>query len=65
MLAKPARERGLKKERLQRLLLNYADGEQTRYEIAKRTGVSTSWAYEYIDQLEKQGLVEDRTVRDP
>ena len=64
-LEKPVRERGFKKERLHRLLLNHADGELTRYEIAKRADVSTSWAYEYIDKLEEQGLVDDTTVRDP
>ncbi|MFQ3293189.1 MAG: hypothetical protein ACI8VE_000246 [Natrialbaceae archaeon] len=65
LLEKPARQRGFKKERLHRVLLNHPDGEQTRYEIAKAADVSTSWAYDYLDQLETEGLIEDTTVRDP
>ena len=64
-LEMPARQRGFKKERLHRLLLNHGDGELTRYEIAKRANVSTSWAYEYLDQLEEEGLVSETTVLDP
>ena len=40
LLEKPARERGFKKERLHRVLLNHAGGERSRYEIAKEAGVS-------------------------
>lgn len=65
LLEKPARERGFKKERLHRLLLNHSDGELSRYEIARRADVSKGWAYSYFDQLESQGFIEDATVRDP
>lgn len=65
LLEKPARERGFKKERLHRVLLNHPDGERSRYEIAKEADVSSSWAYEYFDQLAEAGIVEDTTVRDP
>jgi len=65
LLEKPARQRGFKKERLHRVLLNHPDGERSRYEIAKEANVSSSWAYEYFDQLAEAGIVEDTTVRDP
>lgn len=65
LLEKPARERGFKKERLHRVLLNHAAGELSRYAVANDADVSTSWAYDYLDQLEDDGLVEDTTVIDP
>ncbi|MES3160647.1 MAG: hypothetical protein PPP55_03640 [Halorubrum sp.] len=65
LLEKPARERGFKKERLHRVLLNHAAGELSRYAVANEADVSTSWAYDYLDQLEDDGLVEDTTVLDP
>lgn len=65
LLRKPARERGYKKERLHRVLLNHAEGSLSRYELAKQADVSTSWAYEYFDQLTTDGLVEDTVVVDP
>jgi len=65
LLEKPARQRGFKKERLHRVLLNHPDGERSRYEIANEADVSSSWAYEYVDQLAEVGIVEDTTVRDP
>lgn len=65
LLEKPARERGFKKERLHRVLLNHAAGKLSRYAVAKEADVSTSWAYDYLDQLENDGLVEDTTVIDP
>lgn len=64
LLEKPARQRGFKKERLHRVLLNHADGELSRYELASRADISTSWAYEYTNQLEQDGLIEDTTVLD-
>ena len=65
LLEKPARERGFKKERLHRVLLNDAAGELSRYAVASEADVSTSWAYDYLDQLEDDGLIEDATVIDP
>jgi hypothetical protein len=65
LLEKPARERGFKKERLHRVLLNHAAGELSRYAVANEADVSTSWAYDYLDQLEDDGLIEDTTVIDP
>lgn len=65
LLEKPARKRGFKKERLHRVLLNHPNGERSRYAIAKEADVSSSWAYEYLDQLAAEGLVEDAVVLDP
>jgi len=65
LLEKPARERGFKKERLHRVLLNHGAGELSRYAVANEADVSTSWAYDYLAQLEDDGLIEDTTVIDP
>lgn len=65
LLEKPARERGFKKERLHRVLLNHSGGELSRYELAKRADVSKGWAYDYFDQLESEGFVHESTVLDP
>lgn len=65
LLEKPARERGFKKERLHRVLLNHPDGELSRYEVTQRADVSKGWAYDYIDQLESKGFVQESIVRDP
>jgi predicted ArsR family transcriptional regulator len=65
LLEKPTRERGFKKERLHRVLLNHASGELSRYAVANEADISTSWAYDYLDQLEDDGLIEDTTVTDP
>lgn len=65
LLEKPARERGFKTERLHRLLLNHPKGELSRYELAKRADVSTSWAYDYIDRLAGDDLVDETAVVDP
>lgn len=65
LLEKPARERGFKKERLHRVLLNHAAGEMSCYAVANDADVSTSWTYDYLDQLEHDGLVEDTSVLDP
>jgi hypothetical protein len=65
LLEKPARERGFKKERLHRMLLNHPNGELTRYEITQRANVSKGWAYEYFEQLESEGYIHNATVHDP
>lgn len=65
LLEKPARERGFKTERLHRMLLNHPKGELSRYELAKRADVSTSWAYDYIDTLAGDSLVDETAVVDP
>jgi len=65
LLEKPARERGFKTERLHRILLNHPKGELSRYELAKRADASTSWAYDYIDTLAGDNLVDETAVVDP
>jgi hypothetical protein len=65
LLEPPARQRGFKKERLHRVLLNHATGELSRYAVANQADVSMSWAYEYLDRLADEGLVEETTVLDP
>lgn len=65
LLEPPDRERGFKKERIHRVLLNHPDGELSRYEITQQANVSTSWAYDYLDQLANDALVEDTVVLDP
>jgi hypothetical protein len=65
LLERPARQRGFKKERLHRVLLNHADGELTRYALTHTADVSTSWCYDYLDQLESEGIIEDTTVLKP
>lgn len=65
LLETPARERGFKKERLHRVLLNHPDGELSRYELTQRAAVSKGWAYEYFNQLESKGFLHEATVQDP
>lgn len=65
LLEPPARQRGFKKERLHRILLNHPAGELSTYEVAKRADVSLSWGYEYLDRLETDAFVDDTTVIDP
>jgi hypothetical protein len=65
LLEKPARQRGFKKERLHRVLLNHADGDLTRYALAQAADVSTSWCYDYLDQYERwlESRIEPNSVR--
>jgi len=65
LLEKPARQRGFKKERLHRVLLNHPDGELSRYELTQRAKISKGWAYDYFDQLESKGFLKDASVIDP
>lgn len=65
LLGKPDRERGFAKERLHRVPLNHPDGDLSRYAVAKQADVSTAWAYDYLDQLATDGLVDETTVLEP
>jgi hypothetical protein len=65
MLEFPNRERGFKKERILRVLLNHPDGELSKYRVAKEADGSGPWVREYTEQLEQQGLIEETTVRRP
>lgn len=64
-LQKPDRTRGVKKERILRVLLNHPDGELTKYRIAKAVDASEPWVLEYTGTLEQRGLIEDTTVLEP
>jgi len=65
LLEPPDRERGFKKERILRVLLNHPDGEQTKYRVAKLADVTEAWVREYTKRLEEAGLVEDTRVLKP
>lgn len=65
LLQKPERKRGIKKERILRVLLNHADGGITKYRIAKDADASEPWVLEYTKKLEQEGLIEDTSVIDP
>lgn len=65
LLKKPDRMRGVKKERILRVLLNHQDGALTKYRIAKEVDASEPWVLEYTKQLEEDGLIEDTTVLQP
>jgi DNA-binding Lrp family transcriptional regulator len=65
LLQKPDRTRGVKKERILRVLLNQSDGELTKYRIAKEVDASEPWVLEYTGELEQRGLIEDTAVLEP
>lgn len=65
LLEKPARERGFKKVRILRVLLNHAGGDLTKYRVAKLADVSEPWCREYTSRLEDRGLLQDTTVLKP
>lgn len=65
LLERPERDRGFKKERLHRVLLNHPNGDLSRYEIAQQANVSKGWAYDYFDQLQSEGYIHDSTVQEP
>ena len=57
--------RGVKRERVLRVLLNEPDGSLTKYRIAKLSGCSREWVIELLRKLEAQGLVEKTKVPHP
>lgn len=65
LLEMPQRERGFKKERIIRVLLNHTRKEITKYRVAKLAGVSEPWCREYSEQLEEKGLVKGTKVVEP
>lgn len=65
LLEPPARERGFKKERILRVVLNHANGEITKYRVAQLADVSEAWCREYTTRLEDQGLLNDTALVDP
>ena len=65
LLEPPDRERGVKQERIIRVLLNQTGEEITKYRVAQLAEVSEAWCREYTGRLEEQGLLADTTVREP
>ena len=65
LLEKPDRERGFKKERMLRVLLNYPAGELSKYRLAKLADATEEWAIEYTNRLEQRGYLDGTTVRKP
>jgi hypothetical protein len=65
LLEKPERERGFKKERIIRVLLNHDSGEITKYRVAKLADVSEPWCREYTERLESKDILRDTEVLDP
>lgn len=65
LLEKPDRTRGIKKERILRVLLNHPDGRLSKYRIAREADASEPWVREYTDHLERDDLLDDTTVLRP
>jgi DNA-binding Lrp family transcriptional regulator len=65
LLEKPKRERGFKKERILRVLLNHTDEDITKYRVAKLAEVSEPWCREVTERLENKGLLQDTAVVKP
>lgn len=65
LLRKPKETRGVKKERILRVLLNHPDDEPTKYRIAKEVDASEAWVLNYTKTLEQKGFIENTTVLDP
>lgn len=57
--------RGVKRERIIRVLLNEPGGAFTKYRIAKEAEVSIGWTMEYLRSLETAGYIEGTTVVEP
>lgn len=65
LLEKPDRTRGIKTERILRVLLNHPHGEYTQYQIAKEADVSESWCRSLLDRYDERGYLTDTTVHKP
>ena len=65
LLEKPKRERGFKKERILRVLLNHTDEDITKYRVAKLAEVSEPWCREVTERLEGKDLLQDTSVVKP
>ncbi|PTD94115.1 hypothetical protein C9439_04245 [archaeon SCG-AAA382B04] len=65
LLEKPRRERGFKKERIIRVLLNHPRGDITKYRVAKLADASEPWCREYTERLEEKDLLKDTEVIKP
>lgn len=64
LLEKPEKTRGMKTERILRVLLDYPEGELTRYRIAKEANVTEAWCHELLNRYESNSWINDTTVQD-
>jgi DNA-binding Lrp family transcriptional regulator len=64
LLEKPDRERGFKKERMLRLILNHPNGELQKPALAEMVNASQGWVYSFTDELEEQGYLDGIRVID-
>lgn len=65
LLEKPKRNRGFKKERIIRVLLNHPRGNITKYRVAKLADASEPWCREYTSRLEQKGFLKDTRILKP
>lgn len=65
LLEPPDRERGFKKGRIIRVLLNHPGDDLTKYRLAQLSEASEPWTRQYTEKLEEQGLVEGTEVVAP
>jgi hypothetical protein len=56
--------RGVKWERIIRVLLNDPEGSLTKYRVAKLSGCSIGWTMEYLGRMEREGLIAGTRVED-
>lgn len=56
--------RGVKRERILRVLLNEPSGKLTKYRVAKESEASIGWTMEYLKNLEGMDLIEKTRVLD-
>jgi hypothetical protein len=57
-------QRGEKRERVIRVLLNEPSGKLSKYRVSKLAQCSFSWVHEFSKELEQKGFIEKTTVRD-
>jgi len=60
--SREARRRGEVKEQIMRVLLNYPSGELSKYQVWKLSEGSQTWVYDFINQLGKEGYLENTRV---
>lgn len=61
-LAPPEKQRGIKRERLLRVLLFQPDGSLSKRELARRACTTSEWAVNVTNQLESMGYVDGTAV---
>lgn len=65
LLEPPDRQRGVKQERMLRVLLTHPDGELSKYRVAQVADVSEPWVREYTERLAAEGWLDETTVLEP